>query len=60
MAKPKPKRDLDERHSLPADDPEEALKALIAVNPETDPDLSDENVEEIVRGALHDPELDKP
>jgi hypothetical protein len=34
---PKAKRDMDERHSLPADDPEAALKALIAVDPESEP-----------------------
>ncbi len=57
---PKAKRDMDERHSLPADDPEEALKALIAVDPEADPELSDEDVDKIVRGPLTDPELKKP
>jgi hypothetical protein len=56
MSEPKPKRDLDEKHSLPADDPETALKALIAVDPEADPDISDEDVQKIVRGSLTDPE----
>jgi len=40
------------------DDPEEALKALIAVDPEDDPELSDEDVQKIVRGGLTDPESD--
>jgi hypothetical protein len=52
----KPKRDLDERHALPADDPEAALKALIAVDPEAVPELSDQDVEKIVRGAITDPD----
>ncbi len=56
----KPKRDMNERHVLPAEDPEEALKAVIAVDPEADPDLSDEDVEKIVRGALTDREPDRP
>lgn len=55
-----PKHDLDQRHKLPADDPEAALKALMAVEPEADPDLSDEDVETIVRGALTDREPAKP
>jgi hypothetical protein len=39
-------------------DPEAALKALLAVDPEADPELNDENVDKIVRGTLTDPELD--
>jgi hypothetical protein len=35
--KPKPRRDLDERHKLPVDDPEEAIRALLKVDPESEP-----------------------
>ena len=55
-----PKRDLDERHALPVDDAEEALKALLKVKPEDREKLSDEDVMKIVTGALTDPELDDP
>lgn len=32
----KPKRDLDERHSLPVEDPEEAIRALLKVDPKSE------------------------
>ena len=54
----KPKRDLDERHKLPVDDAEEALKALLAVDPEERAKLSDKQVEKIVREAVGDPDED--
>jgi hypothetical protein len=42
LEKPK-KRDLDERHSLPVDDPEEAIRALLKVDPKSEPvDKEDE------------------
>jgi hypothetical protein len=37
MSEPKPKRDMDERHSLPVDDPEEAIRALLKVDPASEP-----------------------
>jgi hypothetical protein len=33
----KPQRDMEERHALPADDPEEALLALLQVDPDSEP-----------------------
>lgn len=45
----KPKRDLDERHKLLAENPEDTLQALIAVNPEASPELSDEDLRNVVR-----------
>jgi hypothetical protein len=53
-----PKRDMDERHKLPVDDAEEAIKAVLKVDPDAEPELSDADIEKIVRGALTDPELD--
>jgi hypothetical protein len=51
----KPKRD-HERHTIPADDPEAALEALVVVNLEVAPDLSDDDVHNIVRRAPADRE----
>jgi hypothetical protein len=48
------------KSALEADVPEEALKALIAVDPEADPDIGDEDVQKIVSGALADSKLEKP
>jgi hypothetical protein len=52
----KPKRDRDERHAIPADDAEAALEALVVINPEAAPDLSDDDVHNVVRRALADRE----
>ncbi len=53
MSQAKPKRDLDERHSLPADDPEEALRALLKVDPESEP--VENETEEHDRGESNPP-----
>jgi hypothetical protein len=37
MSELKPKRDTDERHTLPADDAEAALKGLMQVDPASEP-----------------------
>jgi hypothetical protein len=61
VSKRKPKRDMDERHSVPADDPEEALKALVAVDPEAGAKLTNKQVEKLVRDAISDPkQKDEP
>jgi hypothetical protein len=41
-----------------SDDPEEAIRALLKVDPEADPDLGDADVRKIVRGAVSDPQVD--
>jgi hypothetical protein len=33
----KKKRDMDERHALPVEDPEEAIRALMQVDPDAEP-----------------------
>jgi hypothetical protein len=58
--KPKPKRDMDQRHALPVDDTEEALKALMAVDPEAKAKLTDKQLEKLVRDATADPEVKEP
>lgn len=52
MAK-KPKMDLDERHAIPID-AEEAIRALLKVDSEALPALTDKEAELIVKRALAD------
>jgi len=55
--KPKPKRDLDERTKIDLP-PEQAMQALLRVDPEAKPQLSDEDVQTIIDRALADEESD--
>lgn len=42
----KPKRDMDERTAIPLD-PEEAMRALMKVKPDDEPELTEDEVAEI-------------
>jgi hypothetical protein len=57
VSKPKPKRDLDERVSIPLS-PEEAIKALLKVDPESEPELTDEQIAQAVKWAAAETDED--
>jgi hypothetical protein len=60
MSERKPKRDLDERHALPVEDPEAALEALLKVDPEGKAKFTEKQVEKAVRDAVTDPDVEGP
>jgi hypothetical protein len=55
----KPKRHRGKRRWLPSADPEATVQALISLNPEQGPELSDDDIRTVVRRAEADPEADE-
>ncbi|MEX2269357.1 MAG: hypothetical protein WEA75_11805 [Acidimicrobiia bacterium] len=53
----KPKRDLDERVVIPLD-PERAMRALLNVDPDAAPELTDEQIARMVENAAAETDED--